>query len=156
MTDLPLAAIHYESSLEPGEFPAPELSPAEAAIVARFEDGDEPTVDKVARAIWTDGLGPSPYGRTPWEQLGIHTQDAYRDLARAAIGALAGPDTAQQTVQRVLELADELDDYADHNGETAENFRDTSTAAYIRHAALRDAQMDAATRIRRAVQGGQS
>lgn len=78
--------------MTPGDTPvtitatAPDLSPAEADVVARFDaapDAEEALRARVADAIWR---ADSPYGG----DCPNHWVDIYRNRARAAIAAVRG------------------------------------------------------------------
>ena len=90
---------------------APELSPAEAATVARFASAESPTVEKVARAIGAERMGLPEIDEDGWEYyFPADEQDDLRRDAQAAIEALKGPAALavipQQgaAVQRVLDV----------------------------------------------------
>jgi len=100
---------------------APDLSPAEAAVVARFDAAPVPKEvmrEQVARELWTTGLQPSIYGRTPWEALGESARADYRRLADAALAVIR--QQPNEAVQRVGALCDYADRYRETHVEAAD------------------------------------
>jgi CO dehydrogenase/acetyl-CoA synthase delta subunit len=72
--------------------PAPALSDAEAATLARFEAAPEPeeiTVERVARAIYGVAHPVADPWSVSWEDEGEWAQERYRRYATAAVAALA-------------------------------------------------------------------
>jgi hypothetical protein len=111
------------------------MSGEEAAPVAGESAA---TVERVARAMWE--ATSRDRGWRSWDTLHAVMRDPYYRLALAAITALETPDAA--AVRRVLALADEL-------------IGEARTAAASADPELTHPYINAACRIRAAVQAGQ-
>lgn len=106
---------------------APELSAAEARRVEAIEaapDAEEAIVERVARAIHAADFVADPH--VPWGEDVEGNREDYRNLARAAIAALASPDLGCGALEEdsLLTAADNLAELA----EAARVLDDTVTA----------------------------
>ena len=77
---------------------APELSPAEAAKLARFESAPVPPEvlrEQVARAMW-EGASVGRGGAAPWDRAASYVHDFYRQIADAALAVIPQQGAAVQ------------------------------------------------------------